>query len=205
MADATIDILKDGPLRVTGIRQCRNSRGEAIAVEETVFLCRCGGSQKKPFCDGTHKKIGFSGKRERSGPHGPTEDYAGRDITIHDNRSVCAHIGRCTEGSPAVFRMKKEPWIDPGGGERDKTAATVKMCPSGALSYTIGKLRQQASPGPSCINVLKDGPYHVTGGPALNCDPPPLDPEHYTLCRCGGSKNKPYCDGSHWDAGFKAD
>ncbi|MDH5536867.1 MAG: CDGSH iron-sulfur domain-containing protein, partial [Betaproteobacteria bacterium] len=81
MADATIEILKDGPLRVTGIKQCRNSRGEAIAVEETIYLCRCGGSQKKPFCDGTHKKKGFSGKRERSGPHEPTKDYSGRDIT----------------------------------------------------------------------------------------------------------------------------
>lgn len=56
---AMIEVLKDGPLKVTGIAQCRNSRGEPIGVQETIYLCRCGGSQKKPFCDGTHKKIGF--------------------------------------------------------------------------------------------------------------------------------------------------
>ncbi len=205
MADATIEILKDGPLRVTGITQCRNSRGEPIAFEQTVYLCRCGGSSKKPFCDGTHKKIGFSGKREQSGPHGPTVDYKGRAITIHDNRSVCAHIGHCTEQSPEVFSMDNEPWIDPDGGDPETTAATIKMCPSGALSYTIGRLRQRAGAGAACINVLKDGPYFVTGGPALQSDPAPLNPDHYTLCRCGASKNKPFCDGSHWDAGFKDD
>jgi CDGSH-type Zn-finger protein/ferredoxin len=205
MADATIEILKDGPLRVTGITQCRNSRGEPIAVEQTVFLCRCGGSKKKPLCDGTHKRVGFSGKRERTGPHGPNRDYVGRDITIHDNRSVCAHTGYCTEHSPEVFRMKKEPWIDPNGGERDETAATIKMCPSGALSYRIGQLRRQAGSGAPSIEVLKDGPYHVSGGAVLKADPPPLDSDHYTLCRCGASKNKPYCDGSHWEAGFKDD
>lgn len=63
MADATIEIQKDGPLKVTGVTQCRNSRGEALPVEETLFLCRCGGSAKKPFCDGTHRKIGFKDEK----------------------------------------------------------------------------------------------------------------------------------------------
>ena len=56
---ASIDLIPDGPLVVKGVTQCRNSRGEAIAVEATMYLCRCGGSNKKPFCDGTHKKTGF--------------------------------------------------------------------------------------------------------------------------------------------------
>lgn len=202
MANAKIEPLKDGPLRVTGVTRVSNSRGEPIPVEETLYLCRCGGSQKKPFCDGTHKKIGFSGKRERTGAHGPTVDYAGREITIHDNRSACAHIGHCTEQSPEVFSMKKEPWIDADGGARDKTAATVKMCPSGALSYTVGGTRHAAAPGKPGIDVLKDGPYFVIGA-ALECEPAPLNADHYTLCRCGASKNKPYCDGSHWDAKFR--
>ncbi|MBI4194667.1 MAG: CDGSH iron-sulfur domain-containing protein [Betaproteobacteria bacterium] len=60
MTEATIEIIKNGPLKVTGITACRNSRGESIAVQETIFLCRCGGSRNKPFCDGTHKKIGFT-------------------------------------------------------------------------------------------------------------------------------------------------
>lgn len=201
--DAIIEPLADGPLQVKGVAQCRNSRGGTIEVGETFYLCRCGGSGKKPFCDGTHKKIGFSGKCENSGPHGETTDYVGRQITIHDNRSVCAHIGHCTDRSPDVFRMKREPWIDPDGAPAGHTIATIKMCPSGALSYSIGRVLQRAEAGVPCITILKDGPYFVTGGPQLKCDPAPLAPDHYTLCRCGASKNKPYCDGSHWDAGFK--
>ena len=57
------------------------------------------------------------------------------------------------------------------------------------------------------IGIVKNGPYRVTGGVELN-DPgneqTPATPDHYTLCRCGGSKNKPFCDGTHWK-GFKDD
>jgi len=202
---ATIEPLTDGPLKVTGVTECRNSRGEIIAAEQTFFLCRCGGSSKKPFCDGTHKKIGFSSRRERTGPHAPTRDYVGKSITIHDNRSVCAHIGRCTDGSPDVFHMKQEPWIDPDGDPAEKTAATVRLCPSGALSYSINQVLQRGEPSGHCVHVLKDGPYFVVGQPQLRCNPTPFVAERYTLCRCGASKNKPYCDGSHWDAGFRDD
>jgi CDGSH-type Zn-finger protein len=57
--EATIELIKDGPLVVKGVTQFRNSRGEVIPVQETMYLCRCGGSKNKPFCDGTHKKNGF--------------------------------------------------------------------------------------------------------------------------------------------------
>ena len=56
---ATIELVPDGPLLVKGVTQCRNSRAEAIAVKDPFYRCRCGGSANKPFCDGTHKKIGF--------------------------------------------------------------------------------------------------------------------------------------------------
>ena len=65
---ATIELVPDGPLTVKGVTQCRNSRGEAIAVEDPFYLCRCGASGKKPFCDGTHKKIGFKSAREAPPP-----------------------------------------------------------------------------------------------------------------------------------------
>ena len=101
--------------------------------------------------------------------------------------------------------MKQEPWIEPDGDASGKTIATIKMCPSGALAYSINRIRQQAEPGAPCVHVLKDGPYFVTGGPRLKCDPPPLAMAHYTLCRCGASKNKPYCDGWHWNGGCKGE
>ena len=60
MADATIEFNENGPFIVKGVAHCRNSRGEPIPVQEsTMYLCRCGGSQKKPFCDGSHWNVGF--------------------------------------------------------------------------------------------------------------------------------------------------
>lgn len=61
--EAKIELIKDGPLVVQGVSQLSNSRGEPIAVQEKMYLCRCGGSRNKPFCDGTHKKIGFKDDR----------------------------------------------------------------------------------------------------------------------------------------------
>jgi CDGSH-type Zn-finger protein/ferredoxin len=200
---ATIELIPDGPLIVKGVTQCRNSRGEAVAVKDAFYLCRCGASRTKPFCDGTHKKIGFKSAREKGGPHAETRAYAGREIAIDDNRSVCAHIGHCTERSPNVFRMNQEPWINPDGDPVAKTMATIKMCPSGALSYSLNQTASPTVAGDTCIHIMKDGPYHVVGGAELKCDPAPLRQDRYTLCRCGASKNKPYCDGSHWNAGFK--
>lgn len=197
-----IELIKDGPLVVQGVSQFSNSRGEPVAVQEKMYLCRCGGSRNKPFCDGTHKKNGFSGARVATAAP-VTRDYAGRQVTIHDNRAVCAHAGYCTDRSPNVFRMKQEPWIDPDGDAADKTIATIKMCPSGALSYSVNQAAQQTESTPPCIRILKDGPYFVTGGPQLLCDTAPHRSDRYTLCRCGASKNKPYCDGSHWDSGFR--
>lgn len=201
MDEAKVTPIENGPLEVRGVANCLNSRGEALAVQNPFYLCRCGGSKNKPFCDGTHKKIGFSSAREQSGPHGRTKDYAGRAFTIHDNRSVCAHAAACTEHSPAVFRSGARPWIDADGEPAERAMETIRRCPSGALSYTHeGKRlsRRDLAPG---VRILKDGPYAVAGVP-LAFDPPPLEPGYYTLCRCGASKNKPYCDGSHWAVKF---
>jgi hypothetical protein len=79
------------------------------------------------------------------------------------------------------------------------------MCPSGALSYTKeGILYKNQDRSPS-LSVTKDGPYHVVGGVKFK-DPggnTPESKEHYTLCRCGASKNKPFCNGDHWHIKFK--
>ena len=71
---------------------------------------------------------------------------------------------------------------------------------AGALSYAIDGVEGKAPKGPPLVTVLDNGPYAVTGGIELAGD---ASREHYTLCRCGQSKNKPLCDGSHWDANFR--
>lgn len=209
MADATtqpvIEMIPNGPCVVKGIGDFRNSRGEPIPVEPVMYLCRCGGSANKPFCDGTHKKIGFSGARLADPAKNITKNYQGRGIIIHDNRFFCSHATHCTYFAPGAFTVGRKPWIDPDGETPDKLVETIKMCPSGALSCTIGGVLHQDRQRPPAIAIEKNGPYLVTGAPALVADISPPSPEHYALCRCGHSKNKPYCDGSHWDAGFKDD
>jgi uncharacterized Fe-S cluster protein YjdI len=126
----TIECRPNGPYLVSGVSDLRNSSGEALPTHPTVALCRCGGSANKPFCDGTHNRNGFSGARQ-TGAAQPTE-YRGRGITIHDDRSICAHAGHCTDGLPVVFKYGSEPWIDPAGAEVDAIVATIHQCPSGA-------------------------------------------------------------------------
>ena len=65
MSDVRIEITEDGPYKVTGLTELVDHEGNPVELKrDTVFLCRCGGSTKKPFCDGTHSKIGFAGARE---------------------------------------------------------------------------------------------------------------------------------------------
>jgi CDGSH-type Zn-finger protein len=170
-----------------------------------VALCRCGGSAKKPFCDGTHARIGFSDRNTASAGRDRRVAYAGKEITIFDNRSICAHAGYCTDGLKKVFRMDAEPWIAPDGAAVDEIVATIEKCPSGALSYARDDVEAPPPPRPAMVTVMNDGPYAVTGGIELAAVPfgDGASREHYTLCRCGGSKNKPFCDGSHWHIGFK--
>lgn len=182
----------------------RDSRGEACATVRGVALCRCGGSRNKPFCDGTHGRIGFSDAKGT--PHAPDarRDYIGRRITIHDNRSICAHAGVCTDRLASVFRSGKEPWIDADGAAVEAIIDTVHRCPSGALSYSIDGVEQRDQPHAPMVTVTRNGPYAVTGGVELIgvVRAQGASTEHYTLCRCGASNNKPFCDGSHWEIEF---
>jgi len=203
----TIEPLVNGPNYVKNLKSFSNSKGVTITTQPEMYLCRCGGSSNKPFCDGTHMKVSFQSGKSPDRVADRQDDYVGKDITIHDNRGVCAHSGYCTDNSPAVFQMGHKPWIDPDADDVEKTAATIRMCPSGALSYTKDGIHykgQEREPG---ITVSKDGPHHVVGGIQLN-DPTGSEPEskeHYTLCRCGGSKNQPFCSGAHRNINFKDD
>jgi CDGSH-type Zn-finger protein len=200
----TIECKENGPYIVKGLDRLSDAAGDAIATKSVMALCRCGASANKPFCDGTHARNGFSGERVADGSNDRRDSYAGKTITIHDNRAACAHAGVCTDRLASVWRMGQEPWIDPDGAPREAVIEVIRACPSGALSYSIDGVEavaQQASPA---IVVSKDGPYHVTGGVEM-ADAhwgEGVSRNHYALCRCGASKNKPFCDGSHWDAGF---
>ena len=196
-------MVKNGPYRVSGPCSVRNSRGEDIAVRGRFALCRCGSSSNKPFCDGTHARIGFDGTRFTTVPPDAAKPYRGKGITIHDNRALCAHSGICTDGLPGVFRLGREPWIEAGGANAAAAIAIIQRCPSGALSYSLDGVPPPAGPGERLITASANGPYFVSGRVELRADGArPRDPGRYALCRCGGSKNKPFCDGTHWAIRF---
>ena len=103
--------------------------------------------------------------------------------------------------------MRTEPWIDPEGASPGEIMEVIRRCPSGALSYSIDGVEHRDQDRQPAVQLSKDGPYRVTGGIALEGVEwlEGTSAEHYTLCRCGGSKNKPFCDGTHWYVRFRDD
>jgi CDGSH-type Zn-finger protein len=215
-------LLNDMPKIVENLQ---NSKGKPLSTVAGVALCRCGASKNKPFCDGTHATIGFSSENKGIEKDGSGEeknkvikdkrkDYVGKKITVHDNRRICSHAAECVNNLPSVFRLNTRPWIDPEGANVEEIINTIRKCPSGALSYSIDGIehRDQNETAPM-VTVSKDGPYLITGGIELIGGDANntiqfgdgASKEHYTLCRCGVSNNKPFCDGMHKVINFKDD
>jgi CDGSH-type Zn-finger protein len=205
MAAPMIECKPNGPYLVHGLASLRNARGEALPVTTIVKLCQCGGSGTKPSCDGTHRTNGFSDARSEDATPDRRDEYRAARITIHDNRGICAHSAICTDRLASVFKYGSEPWIDASGADAAAIIETVQACPSGALSYSIDRTEGVEPDRPPGITVTKDGPYAVVGSIELVnvARGQGASIEHYTLCRCGASKNKPFCDGSHWDVAFR--
>ncbi len=203
----TVEPTKNGPNLVRNLKRFENSKGEVIETKPAMMLCRCGGSNNKPHCDGTHAKIGFNSEKIGGGPEDKRDNYIGKKITIHDNRSICAHSAFCTDGLPSVFKLGKEPWIDPESAEVQEIIDTINKCPSGALSYSIDGVEHRDREVEPMIYVSHNGPHYLKGGVEIKGEERAKDVslEHCTLCRCGGSHNKPFCDGTHWNKNFTDD
>lgn len=201
-----IQPMKDGPYLVSGLEKLANAKGP-VETGDKYALCRCGGSENKPFCDGTHGKINFSSEKLPGRVEDKRDNYPGKDITVHDNRGICAHAGYCTDGLPSAFRLKEEPFVDPDGAPAEDVARQTRMCPSGALSHSIDDEEHRDQERDPQIFIAPHGPYVVQGGPELRDTErgEGASTEHWTMCRCGGSKNKPFCDGTHWYNKFQDD
>ena len=195
----------------------QNFKGEPLSTTVGIALCRCGASKNKPFCDGTHSVIGFSSANKTLEENDDIEkivikdkrrDYPGKEITVHDNRRICSHAAECVNNLSSVFKLGSRPWINPDASKMNEIIEVVRRCPSGALSYSIDGVEyrdpeEQRNP---TVTVLKNGPYHITGGIELIGENIQFgegaSKEHYTLCRCGASENKPFCDGAHKSSKF---
>ena len=210
--ESTIQASINGPYLVTNVDTLKNWLGESIPTRPQMALCRCGNSANKPFCDGTHARIDFTSQKDPKRVPDHRDTYVGTAVTVFDNRGICAHSGFCTDRLASAFHAGKDPFVVPSGARMDEIIRAVRSCPSGALSYAIGntEARNQVDQtrAPS-IEVSKDGPYRITGGIEIkdgqgNDEARAIGSsrEHYSLCRCGHSQNKPFCSGMHWYVNF---
>jgi CDGSH-type Zn-finger protein len=179
-------------------------REVVLSTEGTYRLCRCGQSSTKPFCDGTHTLVEFDGL-ETADPGliaDREEIFEGEKIEVRDDHSLCSHSGFCGNRKTKIWQML----ADSGDSiVRGQIMAMVEKCPSGTLTFTLGPDSEVIEPDlPKEIGVIPDGPLWVSGGiPVERRDGQPLETRNrMTLCRCGASANKPFCDGSHESVGF---
>ena len=219
--DQRIVVESNGPYAVDGgVPLARKSKvmsehGEPLAwrkdetfpPEDFYLLCRCGQSGSKPFCDGSHERVGFEGAE--AADTGPIADrqtvYEGTGITVQDDRSICAHAGFCANGATNAWKMVRNT---EDTQVRAQLMAMIERCPSGALSYSVDPDGEAIEPDLSSgVTVIPNGPLWVSGKVTLErSDGEKIEVRNrLTLCRCGASKHKPLCDGSHTEIAFSAE
>lgn len=214
-----IKIVKDGPYIVTGgvpLYEQKLITDEAGHTKElqdiqqfpdqdNYILCRCGASKNKPYCDGTHTSIGFDGTETASKKSymEKAEIFEGPELKLTDAHEFCDHSRFCLRAGGIRENIKKSD--DPHA--RETAIEEAMICPSGRLVLWDKKTGQpfEKEYEPSIVLIRDpqkncEGPIWVRGGITVES----ADGTEYetrnrmTLCRCGKSENKPYCDGSHW-------
>lgn len=218
-----IRVTENGPYRVTGgvplAKQIIETDAEGFSRDweegerieppgESYSLCRCGHSGKKPFCDGTHARIGFDGTEVASrAPYlALAVEQDGPELTLTDAQSLCAFARFC-DADGQVWNLVEQD----GETAARRTEQEAKDCPSGRLVAWQLATRTALEPElPQSIGLVEDpekgvsGPIWVRGGIRITG----AEGDDYevrnrvTLCRCGASRNKPFCDGSHAAIGF---
>ena len=132
--------------------------------------------------------------------------YRGRDIEVSFDLDICVHIGECLRGERNVFKLDRRPWALPDAGEADEVARVVELCPSGALLYRrVDGGPQEKHDGPTRMTPIRDGPLLVLGEVEVKREDGTVEMlPRATLCRCGESLHKPFCDNQHLKVGFRA-
>ena len=179
-------------------------KDEVLKTGERYALCRCGQSSKKPFCDGSHTHVDFDGSEVADAGNISDREvtYEGTRIFVKDDRSVCIHAGFCGDRISNVWKMTQNSHDTQ---VRARIMSMIERCPSGALSYSLEVDGENLEPDlPVEIAITPDGALWVSGEiPVERADGQPLEVRNrVTLCRCGGSNNKPLCDGTHKKIGF---
>jgi len=219
-----ITVTENGPYAVSGGAPLRKATiganaagdsiewvdGEAIPTGANYALCRCGQSAKKPFCDGSHARVGFDGAETASRqPYlEQAQELGGPAEALTDAESLCAFARFCDRDG-SVWRNVAE--VRPGVALHAFNHQ-VGQCPSGRLVAWDVAARKAVEPElPPSIALVEDpqqgvsGPLWVRGGvEIIAADGTAYETRNrVTLCRCGQSSNKPFCNGAHASAGFQ--
>jgi uncharacterized Fe-S cluster protein YjdI len=135
------------------------------------------------------------------------KEYTNGDITVIWRPNTCIHSALCFKELSSVFDPRRRPWIDLSQAETAQIIEQVKKCPSGALSYHMNDATNQEAQTPveTVVEVLRNGPLLVYGTLKVKDKDgnEALKSQTTAFCRCGASKTKPYCDGSHSKIGFE--
>ena len=205
MGDAPrIKAVRNGPLVVKNPPTIIDQTGKRIGPLEKCLLCRCGKSKNKPFCDNSHKE-GFASENHGDARPDSAREYRGREVNVYYNRRICSHAGQCRTKLGEVFDLDKRPWIQPDNASAEEIEAIIRACPSGALQLAKpGDAPHSDSHGGAVIRIVPNGPIQVRNVELADEEwAEGANPQKYTLCRCGKSKNKPFCDGSHYEDSWK--
>jgi len=179
-------------------------------TQESYALCRCGHSNNKPFCDGTHKKIGFDGTEvaSREPYRAQAQQLDGPVYSLTDAEVLCAGARFCDPNGQVWNQVERTD----DAKVRETFIRQVNNCPSGRLVAWERKSGQPIEHKlPVSIGIVEDpvegvsGPLWLRGGiPLIAADGSAYEIRNrMTVCRCGGSKNKPFCDGTHVTIKFR--
>jgi uncharacterized Fe-S cluster protein YjdI/CDGSH-type Zn-finger protein len=131
-------------------------------------------------------------------------DYETDRIRVRWNSSLCLHTARCIRRAPDVFDSTRRPWVELEGADPEDVADAVRRCPTGALAFEWLDRDEAPAVESAVIELQRNGPYYVQGpvtvrsvdGVVVSRGP------RVALCRCGGTKNAPFCDNTHRSIGF---
>lgn len=132
--------------------------------------------------------------------------YPGEEISVEWDGRLCIHIGECGSSEGDLFVGGRDPWCKPDLTTIDDVVDVVKRCPTGAITFeSTDKTMIETAESENTVMVSYQGPYFIRGD--LDIDGASEDMPGVSfraaLCRCGASKNKPFCDNSHESIGFK--
>ena len=124
--------------------------------------------------------------------------YSSPEITVSFDSSRCIHADECVRGLPEVFDPKARPWIRPHHASAEQIAEVIGRCPSGALQFERSDGSSETAQTPTTFRLLSDGRLEVRGDLEFeNASGELIHETRATLCTCGRSSNKPFCDNSH--------